>query len=39
MEMAGIKDFITFVFIAEELVEEGKFVKDREKNVVLKTGS
>ncbi|HHU87057.1 MAG: hypothetical protein ACOX86_00915 [Pelotomaculaceae bacterium] len=39
MEIAGIKDFITFVFVAEELVEEGKFVKDKVKNVVLKAGS
>jgi hypothetical protein len=36
MEMAGLKDFITFVFVAEELVGEGKFVKDKVKNVVLK---
>ncbi len=35
MEMAGIKDFITFIFIAEELVEEGKFKKDPKKNCVL----
>jgi hypothetical protein len=36
MEKAGIKDFITFIFVAEELVGEGKFVKDKVKNVVLK---
>jgi hypothetical protein len=36
MEKAGIKDFITFVFVAEELVEEGRLVKDKVKNVVLK---
>lgn len=36
MEKAGIKDFITFVFVAEELVGEGKLVKDKVKNVVLK---
>jgi DNA polymerase II large subunit len=35
MEMAGIKDFITFIFIAEELVEEGKFKKDPQKNCVI----
>ncbi len=34
MEMAGIKDFITFVFIAEELVQDGRLKKDKEKNVV-----
>lgn len=36
MEKAGIKDFITFIFVAEELVGEGKLVKDKVKNVVLK---
>lgn len=36
MEKAGIKDFITFVFVAEELVGDGKLVKDKVKNVVLK---
>jgi hypothetical protein len=36
MEKAGIKDFITFVFMAEELVEDGKVVKDKLKNVVLR---
>lgn len=36
MEMAGIKDFITFVFLAEELVEDGRLVKDKVKNVVIK---
>jgi hypothetical protein len=36
MEKAGIKDFITFVFVAEELVEDGRLVKDKVKNVVLK---
>lgn len=39
MKMAGIEDFITFVFVTEELVGEGKFVKDKVKNVVLKTES
>ncbi|HOV78600.1 MAG TPA: hypothetical protein PK728_00715 [Bacillota bacterium] len=37
MEMAGIKDFITFVFIAEELIADGRFVKDREKNCLIKS--
>ena len=36
MAKAGIKDFITFIFVAEELVGEGKLVKDKVKNVVLK---
>jgi hypothetical protein len=36
MEKAGIKDFITFIFVAEELVEDGRLVKDKVKNVVLK---
>lgn len=36
MEKAGIKDFITFIFVAEELVGEGRLVKDKVKNVVLK---
>jgi len=36
MEMASIKDFITFVFLAEELVEDGRLVKDKVKNVVIK---
>ncbi len=36
MEIAGIKDFITFIFIAEELVADGKLAKDKVKNCVLK---
>lgn len=36
MELAGIQDFITFVFIAEELVQDGKFVKDKVKNCLIK---
>ena len=36
MEKSGIKDFITFVFVAEELVEDGRLVKDKVKNVILK---
>lgn len=36
MEKAGIQDFITFIFVAEELVGEGRLVKDKVKNVVLK---
>ncbi len=36
MEMAGLKDFITFIFLAEELVEDGRLVKDKVKNVVVK---
>ncbi len=34
MEKAGIKDFITFIFVAEELVGDGRLVKDKVKNVV-----
>ncbi|MDD2553191.1 MAG: hypothetical protein PHP51_01280 [Desulfotomaculaceae bacterium] len=34
MGKAGIKDFITFIFVTEELVGDGKLVKDKEKNVV-----
>lgn len=30
MERAGIKEFITFSVVADELVKEGKLVKDRE---------
>jgi len=36
MELAGIKDFITFVFVAEELVADGRLVKNKEKNLLLK---
>lgn len=36
MEKAGIKDVITFIFVTEELVEDGRLVKDKVKNVVLK---
>lgn len=36
MELAGIEDFLTFVFVAEELVQDGKFVKDRDKNCLIK---
>ncbi len=36
MEKAGIKDFITFIFLAEELVEEGRLVKDKVKNVIVR---
>lgn len=36
MELAGIKDFLTFVFVAEELVQDGKFVKDKVKNCLIK---
>lgn len=36
MELAGIKDFLTFVFVAEELVQDGKFVKDKDKNCLIK---
>jgi hypothetical protein len=36
MERAGINDFITFIFVAEELVDDGKLVKDKVKNVVLR---
>lgn len=36
MVMAGLKDFITFIFLAEELVEDGRLVKDKVKNVVVK---
>ncbi|MDD2443653.1 MAG: hypothetical protein PHS52_04040 [Desulfotomaculaceae bacterium] len=39
MEMAGIKDFITFVFVAEELVADGRLVKDKVKNLLLKGDS
>ena len=35
MEKAGIKEFITFVFLAEELVADGRFVKDKEKNCLI----
>ncbi|NLJ75976.1 MAG: hypothetical protein GX325_01795 [Peptococcaceae bacterium] len=36
MEKAGIEDVITFIFVTEELVEDGRLVKDKVKNVVLK---
>ncbi len=36
MELAGIKDFITFVFVAEELVADGRLVKDKVKNLLPK---
>ncbi|NLI12845.1 hypothetical protein [Pelotomaculum propionicicum] len=36
MEKAGIKDFITFIFLAEELVEDGRLLKDKLKNVIVK---
>ncbi|HBC94951.1 MAG TPA: hypothetical protein DCZ10_19140 [Pelotomaculum sp.] len=36
MELAGIKDFLTFVFIAEELIQDGRLVKDKVKNCLLK---
>ncbi len=35
MELAGIEDFITFIFIAEELVADGKLAKDKVKNCVI----
>ena len=35
MEAAGITDFITFIFLAEELVAEGKLKKDASKNCVI----
>lgn len=35
MALAGIKDFITFVFLAEELVSDGRLKKDKEKNCVI----
>lgn len=31
MESAGIKEFITFSVVADELVKEGRLVKDKEK--------
>lgn len=31
MEMAGIKEFITFSVVADELVKEGKLIKDKEE--------
>lgn len=36
MDMAGIKEFIIFVFLAEELVVDGKLAKDKEKNCLIK---
>lgn len=36
MDLAGIKDFLTFVFVAEELVQDGRFVKDKVKNCLIK---
>mgnify|MGYP005846255227 CR=1 FL=1 len=36
MELAGIKEFITFSVVAEELVREGKLVKDKEKICIIK---
>jgi hypothetical protein len=30
MESAGIKEFITFSVVADELVKEGKLIKDKE---------
>lgn len=30
MERAGIKEFITFSVVADELVKEGKLIKDKE---------
>ncbi|NPV72491.1 MAG: hypothetical protein HPY89_01575 [Pelotomaculum sp.] len=36
MGEAGISDFITFIFLAEELVADGRLVKDRVKNCVVK---
>lgn len=35
MEAAGITDFITFIFLAEELVAEGRLKKDAVKNCVI----
>ncbi len=35
MEAAGITDFITFIFLAEELVADGRLKKDREKNCII----
>lgn len=36
MKLAGIKEFFTFSVVAEELVREGKLVKDREKICVVR---
>ncbi|MDD4334080.1 MAG: hypothetical protein PHY77_00535 [Desulfotomaculaceae bacterium] len=36
MEKADIKEFVTFIFITEELVGDGRLIKDKVKNVVLK---
>jgi hypothetical protein len=30
MEKAGIKEFLTFSVVADELVKEGKLIKDKE---------
>lgn len=36
MEITGIKDYITFVFIAEELIQEGKLIKTKGNNWAIK---
>ncbi len=34
MKKAGIKDIITFIFVAEELAGDGRLIKDKVKNLV-----
>jgi len=36
MELAGIQQFITFSVLADELVREGRIIKDKENICVLK---
>ncbi|NLI13682.1 hypothetical protein [Pelotomaculum propionicicum] len=36
MELAGIQQFITFSILADELVREGRIVKDKENICLLK---
>ncbi len=36
MELAGIQQFITFSILADELVREGRIIKDKENICVLK---
>lgn len=36
MEAAGIKDYVTFIFVAEELIKDGKLIKGEGNKWLIK---
>lgn len=35
MEMAGISDYVTFIFVSEELIQDGKLTKSQDEKWIV----